>query len=300
MFKKNKKQTENVKEKKVRTVKVGTHKKTVIALWVVLIASVSFGVYKNFTAIDQHTTHEKEIIELRLQDTNGIENFVKNFAKSYYTWSNSKEAIEARTQAISGYLTKELQDLNVDTIRTDIPTSSTVTDVIVWHIEQSGTDTFSATYEVDQQIKEGEQTQAVTENYTVTVHVDKDGAMVITQNPTLAPAVQKSKYEPKAQEADVSVSSDTVKDATAFLETFFKLYPTATEKELAYYVKDGVLAPVSGDYVFSELVNPVFTKDGDNLKVSVSVKYLDNKSKMTQISQYELVLHKDDNWKIVG
>ena len=50
MFKKNEKQTENVKEKKVRTVKVGTHKKTVIALWAVLIASVSFGVYKNFTA----------------------------------------------------------------------------------------------------------------------------------------------------------------------------------------------------------------------------------------------------------
>ena len=127
------------KEKKVRTVKVGTHKKAVIALWVVLIASVSFGVYKNFTAIDQHTTHEKEIIELRLQDTNGIENFVKNFAKSYYTWNNSKEAIESRMQAINGYLTKELQDLNVDTIRTDIPTSSTVTDVIVWSIEISGT-----------------------------------------------------------------------------------------------------------------------------------------------------------------
>ena len=46
----------------------------------------------------------------------------------------------------------------------------------------------------------------------MTVHVDKDGAMVITQNPTLAPAMQKSKYEPKVQEADVSVSSDTVKD----------------------------------------------------------------------------------------
>ena len=57
---------------------------------------------------------------------------------------------------------------------------------------------------------------------------DEDGAMVITQNPTLAPAVQKSKYEPKA---DISVSSDIVKDATAFLETFFKLYPTATEIE---------------------------------------------------------------------
>ena len=83
------------------------------------------------------------------------------------------------------------------------------------------------------------------------------------------------------------------------LLTVLVLLNGATEKELAYYVKDGVLAPVSGDYVFSELVNPVFTKNGDNLNVSVSVKYLDNKSKMTQISQYELVLHKDDNWKIV-
>ena len=66
MFKKNEKQTETIKEpkeKKVRTVKVGTHKKTVIALWVVLIASVSFGVYKNFTAIDQHTTHEVALLE---------------------------------------------------------------------------------------------------------------------------------------------------------------------------------------------------------------------------------------------
>ena len=81
MFKKKEKP---VKEKKVRTVKVGTHKKSVIALWVVLIASVSFGVYKNFTAIDMHTVHETETIQLRLNDTNGIENFVKNFCKSYY------------------------------------------------------------------------------------------------------------------------------------------------------------------------------------------------------------------------
>ena len=133
---------------------------------------------------------------------------MKNFEKSYYTWNNSKEAIKARTQAISVYLTKELQDLNVDTIRTDIPTSSTVTDVIVWNIEQSGTDTFSATYEVDQQIKEGEQTTAVKATYTVKVHVDSDGDMVIIQHPTLAPAIQKSDYEPKTAEADTSVDAD--------------------------------------------------------------------------------------------
>nr|WP_298547057.1 conjugal transfer protein [uncultured Lachnoclostridium sp.] len=297
MFKKKEKP---VKEKKVRTVKVGTHKKSVIALWVVLIASVSFGVYKNFTAIDRHTVHETETIQLRLNDTNGIENFVKNFCKSYYTWDNSKEAIEARAQAISNYLTKELQDLNLDTIRTDIPTSSIVTNVLIWDIEQSGTDDFIATYEVDQQIKEGEQTTNVKATYTVKVYVDKDGDMVIVQNPTLAPAMEKSDYEPKAQEADNSVDADTTADATAFLETFFKLYPTATETELAYYVAGNALEPINGDYLYSELVNPVFTADEDNIKVKVAVKFIDNHTKATQISQYELTLHKDRNWKIIG
>ena len=235
-----------------------------------------------------------------MNDTNGIENFVKNFCKSYYTWSNSKEAIEARTQAINGYLTKELQDLNIDTVRTDIPTNSTVTDVIIWDVEQAEKDDFIATYEVDQQIKENDQTRNVSETYTVKVHVDENGDMVIIQNPTLAPAIQKSEYEPKKQEGDASVDADTTADATAFLETFFKLYPTATETELAYYVAGNVLEPINGDYIYSELVNPVFTKDGDNVKVKVAVKFIDNQTKATQVSQYELTLHKGSNWKIVG
>ena len=133
MFKKKEKTEKAPKNKKVRTMKVGTHKKSVLLLWAVLLASTSFGVYKNFTAIDTHTVHEKEIIQLRLNDTNGIENFVKNFAKAYYSWDTSKEAIESRTTEISKYLTKELQDLNADTIRTDIPTSATVTNVLVWN-----------------------------------------------------------------------------------------------------------------------------------------------------------------------
>ena len=169
--------------------------------------------------------------------------------------------------------------MNVDTIRTDIPTSSAVTDVIVWNIEQSGTDTLSD---------------------TVKVHVDADGDMVIVQNLTLAPAIEKSDFEPKTSEADASVDADTVNDATAFLETFFKLYPTATEKELAYYVAGNVLEPIGRDYLYSELVNPIFTKDGDNVKVKVFVKFLDNQTKATQVSQYELILYKDSNWKIVG
>ena len=31
-----------------------------------------------------------------------------------------------------------------------------------------------------------------------------------------------------------------------------------------------------------------------------AVKFRDNQTKATQVSQYELVLHKDSNWKLVG
>ena len=76
MFKKKEKTEKAPKNKKVRIMKVGTHKKSVLLLWAVLLASTSFGVYKNFTAIDTHTVHEKEIIQLRLNDTNGISGMV--------------------------------------------------------------------------------------------------------------------------------------------------------------------------------------------------------------------------------
>ena len=300
---KKKKQTENkqeMKEKEIPTLKVGTHKKSVIALWALLIVSVSFGVYKNFTALDMHTVHEKETVELRLNDTNGIENFVKNFCKAYYTWDNSKETLEKRTASINGYLTEELQVLNADTIRTDIPTSSTFSDVLIWNVEQSGNDEYEVLYEVVQSIKEGDQTRSVRSSYMVTVHVDTKGNMIIVQNPTLAPMMETSDYEPNVVENDSQVDADTVSDATAFLETFFQLYPTATDKELAYYVDENVIEPVQREYQFAELINPVFTKDCENIKVNVSVKYLDDLTKAEQISQYELALHKDTNWKIVG
>ena len=62
LFKKKNKESKPKKEKKVPVMKVGTHKKTVIALWLVLIASVSFGVYKNFTAIDMHTVQDRKSV----------------------------------------------------------------------------------------------------------------------------------------------------------------------------------------------------------------------------------------------
>jgi cell division septal protein FtsQ len=99
-FLKRKKKVKQPKTKKLRVYKVNTHKKAVIALWMLLIASFCF-------------------------------------AEDYYSWQPSQASIENRNEAIKKYLTEELQTLNVDTIRRDIPTNSTVQDVEIWSVKQA-------------------------------------------------------------------------------------------------------------------------------------------------------------------
>lgn len=289
------------KEKKMRVIHVNSHKKTVIVLWTVLILSVSFGIYKNFTAVDKHTVHEKETIKEQLLDTNGIENFVKNFVSVYYTWENNKQSIDSRINAMGDYMTEELQNLNLDTIRQDVPTCSYVKDVKIWNIESKKKKDYVVTYSVTQNIIEGDVVKDITSCYDVTVHVGKQKNMVITKNPTLSSMPVKSAYVPKVVENDNNVDIDMVNEATEFLNTFFSIYPVSSKKELVYYVKDNVLKPISGDYIFSELINPVFIKGKkDTIVCYVTVKYLDNQTKLTQLSQYELELRKGENWMIVG
>jgi len=287
------------KEKKLRAYKANTHKKTVIALWVLLAVSFSFAVYKNFTAIDIHTIHETTVIEKEIVDTHKVENFVENFAKVYYSWEQTAASIDGRNEAIKGYLTEELQALNTDTIRKDIPVSSSVSGVQIWSVTQDGENQFQVVFTVDQLITEGESKKTVRSAYEVAVYVDGSGNTVITKNPTITSIPVKSGYEPAIKENDGTVDAVTTNEINEFLTTFFKLYPTATVKELSYYVDDGILKPIGKDYVFSELVNPIYTRNDNQVLVSVSVKYLDQQTKATQISQFDLTLHKDSNWKII-
>ena len=67
-------------------------------------------------------------------------------------------------------------------------------------------------------------------------------------------------------------------------------------KELNYYMKGNILKSVGKNYIFSELINPVFYKEENGtVSVSLAVKYLDEDTKMIQIFQYNLVLTKEDN-----
>ncbi|WIK67570.1 conjugal transfer protein [Globicatella sanguinis] len=299
MFKKKEKQMLETKPKKTKVRTVGTRKKIVTILWVLLIGSLAFAIYKNFTAIDQHTVHEREIIETKIMDTSAIESFTKNFVKDYYTWQNEKASIEQRTEKINNYLTEDLQALNNDTVRDDIPTSSSVSGVDIWSVSPESDNTYAVVYSVDQNITEDEDSQRIRSTYRILLHQDNVGNLVVIQSPTMWNIPNKSDYEPEQPESNGTVDSDTIQEVTEFLETFFTFYPTATEKELAYYVKNNALPPIGKNYLFSELVHPVFQTVDHQIKVWVTVEYIDEATKATQLSQYSITLEKDTNWMVI-
>ena len=298
-----KKTEKQQKPKKLRVYTVNSRKPAVIALWLLFICGFVFAVYKNFTAIDTHTVHEKEIVERRVEDTSGVEAFVRNFTKTYYSWSGNKDSVAQRTDALTGYLTEDLQRLTADTVKSDVAVSSSVQDVQIWSVEQNGSENdFAVVFTVAQTISDSKKKDTVSSVYKTAVHKDENGDMVITQAPTITGKPAKSAYMPKDTELAGTVSAVESEDITDFLITFFTLYPTATEKELSYYVSSGSMPSVKCvDYAFNQLKSTVLNKDGDTVTATVAVEYLDSVTQMTQISQFELVLKRvDENWKIVG
>ncbi|HFF2554301.1 TPA: conjugal transfer protein [Listeria monocytogenes] len=288
-----------IKKRKTKTIHVGTRKKSVLFLWGLLVTSIIFGIYKNLTAIDQHTIHETKVIEEKIVDTHGIENFVTNFVHDFYSWENTKEGLEKRIENINYYLTPQLQQLNVDMIRSDIPTSSTVTKAQIWNVEPLEDNNFSVTYSVTQDIKEKKETSTASSSYKLVIHQDSENNLIIIKNPIIWSTPTHSDYEVKEIKNDSSINEQTEKEIVNFLETFFKLYPTSTKEELAYYSKDDILPVINNkDFIFSELMNVDIQKNKEYFTVISTTKYLEAKSKCFIIFNYELTLKKDNNWLI--
>ncbi|MCI2020538.1 conjugal transfer protein [Loigolactobacillus coryniformis] len=299
-----KRQPKPVKEKKPRKLKqprVGIRRKTTWFCWLILIASVSFGVYKDFTAINKHTVHEREVVKVKLTDTNAIEAFVTDFAKVYYTWEPNHEKLETRQKNLSKFMLNGLVTLNADALRSDIPTSSIVSDIRIWKVEAKKNQVNKVLFTVNQQIKNSQKedaAKAIESTYSLNVMKNKDGDMVIVTNPTIAAAPTKAKATEKQLQTDSSIDAETTSSITKFLTTFFTLYPSGTASELKYYV-DGGTKPLNKDYRFAELVNPTFHRQGDNIRVDATVRFLDSETDMTQYSQYTLILEKaGTNWTI--
>lgn len=300
MFKKKevKAKEAKVKEPKIKVRKVGKKRYSLIVMWVLLIGSIIFGIYNNFRAIDTHTVHEKEVIKEKMTDNSPVESFVKRFAKEYFSWELKKESMEVRQEAVNMYLAEDLHNLANEAVRSDVPNSSQVTDVMIDSVASVG-DESKVTFTVYMDIKKDKSTTKAIETYFVKVHHDEAGSLLLTTLPTLDSTTKYADYQPTRLVSDGTVKSNEVKDITEFLDTFFEAYPKANEKELAYYVKKEVLKPIEKEYVLSEIKNPIMAKDGDNYRVQVSVEYLNPATNMLNISQYDLVLEKGETWTII-
>ncbi|EOT43284.1 conjugal transfer protein [Enterococcus dispar] len=286
------------KKKKERIFSVGKHRKMVLALWLLLTCSLVFGIYKNFTAIDQHTTHEKIVVQEKVVNTSGVESFTKDFSKDYFSWKNNKDVIEKRMSNLGQYLTEEGLALTQEMVRADIPTSSEVQSVKILDVEKSSEE-FVVSFLVDQKITEGKKTQSVSSAYRVTIFEDENGNHVVTSLPTMVAKPEKAEYEVKQVESDSEIDAKTTEEITEFLETFFKLYPTASENELDYYVKSDAMQPINSNLKFVEIFNTVFQGIGEDIQVNVDVKYCDVFSKAINYFQYRLKIQKYGTWMII-
>lgn len=286
------------KKKKERVVSVGKHRKMVLALWLLLSCSLAFGIYKNFTAINQQTTHEKVVVKEKVLNTSGVESFTKDFVIEYFSWKNNKDVIEKRMSNLEKYLTEEGLALSQDMVRADIPTSSEVQSVNILDVEKLSGE-FVVSFLVDQKITEGKKTQSISSAYRVTIFEDENRNHIVTSLPTMIAKPDKAQYEVKQLESDSEIDAKTTEEITEFLETFFKLYPSASEKELEYYVENEAMRPINKNLKFVELENLVFEKTGKDIQVRVDAKYLDNISKITSCFQYRLIVQKNENWKII-
>lgn len=314
-------------EVELPVIKLGPSRKWVIFFWILLAISIVLGIYNNFTAVDTETIIEKEIVEEKLKDTNAIESFVEEFVRIYHSWTNTSSGIAIREQMLENYLTEELVRVNKGMITTDCPTTASVKDIRIWSLDEVTENDYDVSYSVVQALAEGgntageditaavsqedieiqeqvEETVAVqgaeTENFfKVRVHMDNNRKMVIIRNPTACAGPERSSYAPAVKETDGSVSISEAAGIEEFLNTFLGLYPSASEKELAYYVKDGAIPAIGKDYIYAGLENAVYYKEDDQTKADVYVKYLDQETKTTLKFQYTLILEKGDNWKIV-
>lgn len=305
--------------------RVGPNRKVIVILWGVLLFSLAFAVYKNFTAINKETVYEREVVEERVKDTNQVESFVRRFAEAFYTWGYDMASKDIRGAEAAKYMTEGLARLNSGTVSSECPTASEVLAVNIWEVEEIENHCYRVTYSVRQKLTEAANltaeeaagtdaesdvetdaktaeaiTETISENFfETTVYRGDDETMVIVKNPTLASAPEKASYQPVEKKSDGTVTVTEQEEIEGFFSTFFALYPTATEKELTYYASTDALGAINRNLIYDGLLDAAYYKEEGKITAHVYVRYLDQTAKMAEISEYTFVMEKGDNWKIV-
>lgn len=265
--------------------------------WLVLIGSLIWSVYNHFTVVNEEIITEKETIIEKVQNFAGVESFVNNFAWTYFSYQSDGNGQVERMDALSKYMSPELLELNRTSLeKTDVR----VTGVQIWNIEPltSKNEDFEVLLSVTQYREETDTTEYSA--YMVQVHVEGQN-YVITRNPTITSTWQTAEYKQEAFEETDNLAVEDREAVELFLDTFFKVYPISSEKELAYYVKDAEVRPIWKEWYSLESVNNLkIRKTGKGeYTVVCDVLYLDTALNTRVLNQYEMDLATQEDGELI-
>lgn len=296
-IKKKLKQSKKAKSRKL--IYIGTRKKSVFFLWLILIISILFSIYKNFTTTNREIIRETRVIEEKIVDTRSIEIFTTDFINDFYSWKNTKDGLRERTEKIQYYLTESLQQMNLDMIRGDVPTSSLVRQIKIWDIQIMEKNCFSVVYSVVQEIKENKEITTVSSDFRLEIYKDEANNLVIVKNPIAWKVPTRSNYNLKNVKKKSEVNPKEQKEIKLFLETFFKMYPSINKEELIYFSENNKIPIINNKKLeFLELEIQNFEYMKEKIKINVVAKYLDNRTKAILFMDYNLIMKKERNWII--
>lgn len=248
--------------------------------------------------------------------------FGKEFTSKYLTFS-SKDDNGDRSKTLAPYLIKELSDTTGINIDEGKDIESSVKNVDLKKVEESGKNkgllTYKATVEqtefvtktVDKKVKDGKKTKTVKEE--VREPKKKDVIRYITI-PTLYKNGKYAVYElPKFTNVDeneaVSYSEDNKLQSTSenktkiqeFLNTFFEVYASESKDKIEYMLDNNIdVATLKGNLKFSKITDleTYKSKSGDETVVKTNVEFKDDIG-VTYISTYHINLKAKDNRYIV-
>lgn len=276
-------------KKEQKTLVMGLHRKRNVFLWCLLLCSLSFAVYKNFTAVDVRTIEKTTVEKQTIVDYAGIDLFVEDFAKAYHTFGADTQANQIRSGELLKYMAEDkIQLMNANLEQTQ--SVSTVDSVTVYAVEPTEKEHFyDVSYFVNLTVNE----QKIVEHYKVRVYKDHNHYLV-TGLPQITKGMDKANYKPKEEVNSVDLKGGEKEEVEDFLETFFKIYPSADKSELLRYAKKGVLEPIVGtEYVFSSLEDVKYLKqNGKQVELLATVRFVNSKTNQALTSEYDFLLER--------
>lgn len=284
------------KPKKKRLTRWKFRRFLVAVCWLLYIAGFGWSIYRNYTVVDRVTVKETERIEEKVRNTSGIENFVKNFASLYYTYSVDPEVQIGQTERLKGYMPEEMVNtIPVNYMENDVSVSG----VQIWDVQNTGDQKYTVKFSVIQKMQE----TSVQKTYLVDVYADDTGYTILGL-PRVSSMPGKSGYTEPVMEQSVQVNADTRQTVEEFLNTFFAVYPKATQEELKYYFVESDVKVIQENLLLVSVDNVIIAENEDQSQAVVScmVTYRDEATGFNEAGEYTLTLAKqgDNKYMISG